>query len=481
MTSIRRTPDELCDEPFDVIVVGGGIYGACLLLEASRRGLRTLLLERDDFGGATSWNSLRIIHGGLRYLQNVDLGRFHRSVAEQTWWLHHFPDLVEPLPCLMPLYNRGLRRTDVMRFALGMNDALARPARERVRTEEPAHSLSIAHEDLPAGQIIGVEETRERFPDVDTRSLRGGARWWDAHMVNPPRLMMEILRWATACGGRALNYLPCREFIREHRRVVGVRSWCRVSEREYEFRGQHIVNCAGPWAQELTQTGSVKSFARAFNVLLDQTPMSPDALALTAPRARSTWFMLPHGTASLLGTVHLEPADKLDPSEEEVASLLAGVNEVLRQPVLRNEQVIRILSGRLPALTHGSHEPAKSPTIKIHDGSLAGVTSVKGVKYTTARRIAQRTLERVLCDSGMPSCKGMPRPTPAPRPTPTHATDRELHDWMLEESVVHVDDFLLRRQNDLRRPIDTQLAQRLLRILDTESTGNRPASDHSAD
>ena len=129
MTAINRNPDSI-NEPFDVIVVGGGIYGACTLLEASRRGLRALLIERDDFGGATTWNSLRIVHGGLRYLQHADLGRFRRSVAEQTWWLHNFPDLVEPLSCLMPLYNFGLKRTDVMRAALARNQYAATGPRQ---------------------------------------------------------------------------------------------------------------------------------------------------------------------------------------------------------------------------------------------------------------------------------------------------------------------------------------------------------------
>ncbi|MFB3103980.1 MAG: FAD-dependent oxidoreductase, partial [Pseudomonadales bacterium] len=114
----------MANDQFDLIVVGGGIYGACLVLESARRGLRPLLLERDDFGGGTSWNSLRIVHGGLRYLQHLDLARYRLSASEQAWWLNQFPDQVQPLSCLLPLYNRGLRSTHLMRAALWMNNHL---------------------------------------------------------------------------------------------------------------------------------------------------------------------------------------------------------------------------------------------------------------------------------------------------------------------------------------------------------------------
>jgi glycerol-3-phosphate dehydrogenase len=104
---IERAVDRASAGDHDLIVVGGGIYGIALALEAARRGLKTLLVERADYGGATSWSNLRILHGGLRHLQNLDLVRFYESVGERRWFLRHFPDLVRPLPCLMPLYGRA--------------------------------------------------------------------------------------------------------------------------------------------------------------------------------------------------------------------------------------------------------------------------------------------------------------------------------------------------------------------------------------
>ena len=97
-----------------------------IALEATRRRLRPLLLERADFAGATSHNSLRILHGGLRYLQSLDLGRSLESIRERAWWRAHFPELVQPLPCLMPLYGDGLRRPAALRLGLLLNDLLGR-------------------------------------------------------------------------------------------------------------------------------------------------------------------------------------------------------------------------------------------------------------------------------------------------------------------------------------------------------------------
>jgi len=107
---IKRAPAAAAAQRFDLAVIGAGIHGVCLALQAAERGLRVLLLERADFGSGASGNSLRVVHGGLRYLQSLDVARFRESVAERRWFARTFPGLVEPLPCLMPLYAEGLLR-----------------------------------------------------------------------------------------------------------------------------------------------------------------------------------------------------------------------------------------------------------------------------------------------------------------------------------------------------------------------------------
>ncbi len=154
MAITERALEALAAERYDLVIVGGGIYGVMVSLEAVRRGLHPLLLERSDFGAATSHNSLRIVHGGLRDLQRVDLRRYYECVQERRWFLQNFPDLVEPLPCLMPLYGQGLRRPWVFRVGLMLNAALS--LRRNVGV---APSLR-----LPSGGMLSREETSAIFP-----------------------------------------------------------------------------------------------------------------------------------------------------------------------------------------------------------------------------------------------------------------------------------------------------------------------------
>ena len=145
-------------EQCDVAVIGGGIYGIALAFESARRGLRTVLVERDDFGGGTSRNWLRILHGGLRYLQTLDLHRFRESVAERSWFLRNFPDLVEPLACLMPLYGPGLRRPPTFRMAFMADAALGWRRNDGLA---PSHRL-------PAGRVLDIQDTA---PDASRRLI----------------------------------------------------------------------------------------------------------------------------------------------------------------------------------------------------------------------------------------------------------------------------------------------------------------------
>src|SRR5688500_14172634 len=136
---------------YDVIVVGGGVYGAMLHLEASRCGLRSVLVERGDFGAATSENSLRIVHGGLRYLQNLNVARSVESTRERQWYLASLPRLVAPLPCLLPIYQRGTKRTSVLSLGLAANDALS----------AAVMYLDCSLSDVPRGHVLDAARVLE--------------------------------------------------------------------------------------------------------------------------------------------------------------------------------------------------------------------------------------------------------------------------------------------------------------------------------
>lgn len=384
---IERNPDAAESRVWDLLVVGGGIYGATLALEASRRGLAVLVVERGGFGGETTWNSLRIVHGGLRYLQSLDFPRFRESVRERRWFLEGFPDLVRPLPCLMPLYDppRGgaLRRPAVFRLALRINDLLSR---ERA---------------LPAGRLLSPAETEELFPTVDRTGLRGGALWYDAVAPDPRRLVVEILHRS---GAAALERTEALEMLVDRGRAAGIRAVDRESGRVLTLRARAVANCAGPWCGEVARrldrdVPGLFRPALAFNLLLDREPPSRAALAVASrePGAR-TWFLLPWEGRLLAGTAYAPvprgSSGEDGPDEARIEGFLDALNAALPGLDAGRGEVLDVLWGRLPAVAEGGTKLASRPVVFDHGaaGGAAGLVSVSGVKLTTARAVAERAL-----------------------------------------------------------------------------------------
>ena len=274
LVRIARQPEKNAARRHDVIVIGGGIYGVALAFEAGRHGYDALLLERDDFGGGTSWSSLRILHGGLRYLQTLDLRRFRESVAERRWFLRHFPDLVRPLPCLMPLYEHGLKRPSLMRVALACNDLLSM---DRNWGLEGGAKLG-------RGGVLSARETARIFPQVDRRGLAGGAFWCDAVMLSSERLLIELLGWACRCGATALNYLEAERPIVDGDGIAGLEARDRVTGRAHQFQASRVINATGSWSRLVARRmdRDIAPLFRptlAFNLLINRPPIADVAVA----------------------------------------------------------------------------------------------------------------------------------------------------------------------------------------------------------
>jgi glycerol-3-phosphate dehydrogenase len=485
---LARDPRAAAAADWDLIVVGGGVHGAMLALEAARRGLAALLVERDDFGGATSWNSLRIVHGGLRYLQSLDLPRFRESIAERRWLLRSFPDVVEPLPCLMPLYRtpRGgsLRRPAVMRLALAANDLLSRSRNDGVREDR----------EIPPGRLLGAAETAQLFPGVDRVGLAGGALWHDARLTESPRLIVEVLRWAALCGSRALNYTEAVELRQEAGRVTGLRAIDRISGESLELRGRAVVNCAGPWARALAgrfdrDRAELFRPVLAFNLLLNRTPPSRAAIAVAAPGpGEQTWFLVPFQGRTLAGTFYV-PANGMEtgPDTSAVDAFLASLNAAVPGWGLSRRDVVRPLWGSLPASAEGSAEPASRPVLHDHGahGGPAGLLSVSGVKLTTARAVAERALAAVL-RRPLPPPGPIERP-PADPPLPLRellilaqrdprAVRAHLRRMAEREAVVTPEDLLLRRTDWGLRPEAAEAARLCADMLGDEAPPARRAA-----
>jgi glycerol-3-phosphate dehydrogenase len=451
MAAIKRDVTGTASSLFDLIIVGGGIYGIMLALEAGRRGKRSLLLEKDDFGGATSLNHLRTVHGGLRYLQSLDLARFFESVTERRWFLANFPALVQVLPCLMPLYGRGLKRAGIMRAALLLNDCLGLKRNAGVA----------AAKCLPQGKVVGKRFTRNAFPQVDRRDLQAGALWYDAAAPEHQRLLMEILRWACALGATALNYVQGESLLLQNGKVGGVLAGdCQTGQR-YEFRAPIVINAAGPWCRQVAQKFDqdypqlLRNRLLLFNILFKRKALSEYALALVPPgRLERTYFIhnwkgrLLAGTAEIAVTAENEnPA----PRPEDIADFIADMNDAVPELLLTEKDIEHVYAGILPATATGKLSGRELILDHGRHGGPTGLFSVSGVKYTTSRLVAEKTMKKVF-----PGCKAKKTPPPADANSGRWffaydwqaAGNEDLNGLKLlieEEAVVHLDDLLLRR------------------------------------
>jgi len=456
MTTITRNLKSAESETYDIIIVGGGIYGVMLLLEAAQQGQHALLLERQDFGAETSYNSLRIIHGGLRYLQTLDITRFLESVAERQWFLRTFPDLVKPMPCLMPLYNNGVKRPSVLKAALLLNDLLSAKRNKDVPTTHAIHN----------GRILNAIETRQIFPGVINSGLSGAALWYDAQVTDSQRVIMETLHWACSLGAQAFNYAEATDILKAGDSVTGVQVADQETGKRYEYRCNNVINATGPSSRNYSERWDrdIPELYRpsvAWNILFDCPSPSNHALALTPDRPDAeTYFLSPWKGRLLVGMGHAPHKGRVIgrpiPGKELIKRFIDDMNLIMPDAKLSMDNIQHVYSGYLPVTEEGGTKLTKRAVIHDHGrkGGPKGLYSISGIKFTTSRKEAERTLQLIL-DRDKLKTHHRPKPSIASEVTYAGYDWMPLKDdtaWKIDlkhlikhESVLHIDDLVYRR------------------------------------
>ncbi len=452
MTKIARDPEKCSQESYDLIIVGGGIYGIMLCFEAVRRNLRPLLLEKNDFISATSLNHLRTVHGGVRYLQSLDLRRFKESVAERKWFLKHLPQFVNVVPCLMPLYGKGLYRNSIFRIGLLLNDILSFN-----------RNISIADkkQHLPRCKVINPEKTRELFPAVDQLGLTGSAVWFDATVEEYQRLMMELIKLAVTSGATALNYVSAAALLKENDCVIGVQAVDQETGKEYEFKAPIVINAGGPWCREVAaaldkdHVSLFKKRLLVWNVQFNREALSDHALGLSPLKGGGhNYFFHPWKDRLLVGTGELV----VEKSEKETAvpavameKFIKDINTAVPDLKITEADIQRVYSGILPAEENGTMTKREKIFDHFKNGGPKGLFSISGIKFTTSRLVADKTLNRVY-----PKAKKMPHEKILEKTeirnlsfdydwdSPKEDDLSMLKEIVENESVLHLSDLILR-------------------------------------
>lgn len=364
-------------EPWDLLVVGGGITGAGILREAARAGARALLVEQRDFAWGTSSRSSKLVHGGLRYLRHLQLGVTRASVRERQRLLREAPGLVTPLDFVLAAYRGEGASPAVYGAALAVYDMLAGQWRHRPRD---------------AAGIVA------EAPHLDRAGLIGGAVYGDAQ-TDDARLVLRLLREASAAGGVPLNYVAAEGLLREGGRVVGARLRDAATGREATARAAVVVNAAGAWADGLRGQVGRRPVLRPLrgSHLVFPAARLPVARALSFPHpadARPV-FALPWEGVTVVGTTDVDHGDGLaaEPriSPAEAAYLLSAVQARFPGLGLTRDDVTATWAGVRPVVSGGHADPsqeARDHLVVAEDGLL----TVTGGKLTTYRLLALEAL-----------------------------------------------------------------------------------------
>lgn len=367
---------------YDLVVVGGGIQGAFLTLEASRRGLSVLLLERDRIGMGTSDQSLRVVHGGFRYLQTLDIARFRRSRQEQQWFFRHLAEFVSPLECILPLSGRGMKRRSLARVG-GVMDKLL--DRDRL---------------LPPPRVLNRVEWKRLLPGASGHAA-GALVWHDGLLTSGRNVVRALADWAKELGATVAEDTTLTDVVLTAGRVAGVRG-------SFDADADMVVFAAGHANGDLTRrfaprfAGSLPAWVSAYNVILDRPPVLEAGLAFDPhPGPGAALFGVPREGRTALGTLYtpLEAEGPLRiPEQQATADLLVAYNRAVRSKPARLTDVVGYERGCLPADPTRPHQPASRPLIwgGGRDGTPQGMWFVVPEKLTTARSVAEVLLREAV-------------------------------------------------------------------------------------
>jgi glycerol-3-phosphate dehydrogenase len=400
-----RAVEALRGEEFDLVVVGGGITGAGVALDAATRGYSVALVERGDYAIGTSSRSSKLVHGGLRYLQNFDLGLVREALLERALLVHLAPHLVRPLPLVVPAFG-GARPDRLVGIGLNMYDVMATTRRGRRRGRRGRADEHEAPSDWSPERhrVIPGEEVVELLPALAEREPTSGYLFYDCQ-TDDARLVLTVLEEAERFGAVCANRIEVSELIEEEGEAAGVRVEDRETGERFEVRADNVINATGVWAdrirpEELHDAAEVPVIrpSRGTHVTLDPADLEVRAGAIVPASGGRTIFVLPWLGRTLVGTTDNDydgDIDRVAPSLEDITYLLQAVNGYFRT-TLRPHDVAGAYAGVRPLISTADAKKSVDISRKAElyeTGS--GMITITGGKLTTWRRMAKLAVDRL--------------------------------------------------------------------------------------
>jgi len=419
---MQRDLTRLAREHFDLVVIGGGITGACIAHDAALRGLRVALVERNDFGGYTSSASSKLLHGGIRYLPKGQLWKVRESAREQAIFQHLAPHLTRWIPFLVPTDSSGLARGRMaMKAAMliyrGCRAGLDNLIRDRDK-KPPSPAF------LSAGEALSQVPLLEAIP-----GLTGAQVLYESHMHSSERMTLAFIKTAVRNGACVANYTAVTDLLCRDGRVQGVRVRDRQTSETFSIQARLVVNAAGPYVQAVNRTipslrlrHPLTGFSRGVHLVTRQVEPRY-ALALTTrkktegfiTRGGRHFFIIPWRDHSLIGTTNVPLREELDSirvTRQDIHDFLQDINGALPDVDLTWDDVRFAFTGVYPIIAREIKPDTYQGTGEfqiidhaVRDG-VEGIITALGAKFTTARKVAEKTVDRAMARLGTadPGC-----------------------------------------------------------------------------
>lgn len=383
----------LGETAYDVLVIGGGITGAGVALDAVSRGLRVCLIEKSDFASGTSSKSTKLIHGGLRYLKNFEFGLV-REVGKERAILHRLaPHLVRPAPMLLPIYSKGTLGKVSTAIALTLYDRLAAVKEgERFR-------------------MLKQEEALELEPLLKVKNLIGGALYKE-YVTDDARLTLAVLKTAAGMGADCLNFCRYDSPVYEGKRIAGAVITDEIGDVQYTVRARYVVNAAGPWVDGIRKTegplsGKFLHLTKGIHIVVAQSDFPlQQAVYFDVASDKRMIFAIPRGDTVYIGTTDTtftKDLDAIDIEQAEVQYLLNATNSAFDKLNLTTAMVQSAWAGLRPLIGQRGKSPGELSRKDALFISGSGMLSIAGGKLTGYRKMAEKVVDKVVQHMGATS------------------------------------------------------------------------------
>lgn len=379
--SVEETKDKL----YDLLIIGGGITGAGIALDAVSRGLDTVLVEKNDFASGTSSKSTKLIHGGLRYLKQFEIALV-REVGRERAIVHRLaPQLVKSEKMMLPIIKGGSFGKILTSVGLMVYDVLAGVEKADQR------------------KMLDKEETLKKEPLLPEEIVEGGGLYAE-YRTDDARLTIEVIKTSTQFGAKCINYMEVEDFIYENNSVIGTKCVDYITNEKSNIKARYIVNAAGPWVDELRQKNKSKQgkslhLTKGVHIVVphEKLPVS-QAIYFDVPDGRMI-FAIPRGRVTYIGTTDTDyhgDKNQVITENKDAEYLVDAVNNTFRTVNLKVEDVVSSWAGLRPLIyEEGKSASTLSRKDEIFE-SKTGLISIAGGKLTGYRKMAERVLDMVV-------------------------------------------------------------------------------------